>query len=164
MSVSKETILTQLRYTAWASERLVHAAAQLSPDELQRDFGTSEKSVLGTLVHVFAADRIWMGRVNGNLPAVFVDPEKDMHLETLRNEWPPIHQSWQKWADGMTDFSATMKYKDLKGNPQESLYWQVVFHVINHGTHHRGQASGMLRALGIVPPPIDMSYYYRELK
>ena len=55
-------------YAAWASARLVGAAGKLSEAELTRDFGTSDKSVLATLVHTFAADRVWLGRVRGNVP------------------------------------------------------------------------------------------------
>jgi len=38
-----------------------------------------------------------------------------------------------------------------------------VLHVVNHGTHHRGQAAGFLRAMGYVPPPLDLIAYYRTL-
>jgi uncharacterized damage-inducible protein DinB len=41
--------------------------------------------------------------------------------------------------------------------------WKIVLHVVNHGTHHRGQASGFLRAMGHVPPPLDLIAYYRTL-
>ena len=40
--------------------------------------------------------------------------------------------------------------------------WQIVTHVVNHGTHHRGQVSGFLRTMGHTPPPLDLSFYYRE--
>ncbi len=54
-----------------------------------------------------------------------------------------------------------IEYKDLKGNPYQSPLWQIVLHLVNHGSHHRGQVSGMLRALGKTPPPLDLIAYYR---
>ena len=56
--LSAYAVQDMLAYSAWASRRLVDAAAQLPPEQLTRDFGTADKSVLGTLVHVFAADRV----------------------------------------------------------------------------------------------------------
>jgi uncharacterized damage-inducible protein DinB len=73
--MAPDTLLAHLDYTAWASRRLVDAAAQLTPEELTRDFETSDHSVLGTLVHVFAADRIWLSRVTGSpVPTRFLEP------------------------------------------------------------------------------------------
>ena len=40
--------------------------------------------------------------------------------------------------------------------------WQIVMHVVNHGTLHRGQIVGMLRQLGVKPPATDIVFYYYE--
>jgi len=50
----------------------------------------------------------------------------------------------------------------MKGRVWRQPLWQLVFHVVNHGTHHRGQTAGFLRALGRIPPALDMTVYYRE--
>jgi uncharacterized damage-inducible protein DinB len=161
--VPAETLRLQLRYTAWASARIVEAAGKLSADELTRDFGTADKSVLGTLVHTFAADRVWIGRVLGNVPSRFLEVEKDMHLTVLQNDWPQIYERWQGWADGIDDAQAAvaLQYHDLKGNAHTTPLWQIVMHVINHATHHRGQAAGMIRSMGYAPPVLDMIAFYR---
>jgi len=158
-------IRTHFDYTAWASARLVNAAGSLSPEELTKDFGTADHSVLGTLVHVYAADRIWYDRVHGNLRTRFIEPERDMHLHVLQNDWPALLGRWREWAAAQTEESLRGKasYKDLKGNSYENPLWQIALHLINHGTHHRGQVSGFLRAMGHVPPPLDLMAYYREL-
>jgi uncharacterized damage-inducible protein DinB len=165
MLISSEVLRTHIDYTGWASARLLDAAGELTPEELTRDFGTADKHVLGTLVHVFAADRIWMARVSGEVPAKFIDPERDMHLSVLRNEWPPLLKKWQEWTSALTGDSAAaiLSYKDIKGNSYQNPAWQIVLHLVNHGAHHRGQVSGFLRALGKVPPPLDLVRYYRDL-
>jgi uncharacterized damage-inducible protein DinB len=152
-----------LAYSAWASARLLNAAAQLSPEQLTRDFGTADKSVLGTLVHVFAADRTWFRRVQGESPKSFVS-DTDYQLSVLQNDWPRVHESWRQWAAGVSDEAAAadLVYRDIRGNEWRQPVWQVVLHVVNHGTHHRGQAAGFLRSMGVAPPPIDMTVYYRS--
>ena len=164
MPVSAETLRIHLDYTAWAATRLLDAAAQLSSEELKRDFGTADKSVVGTLAHVFAADRVWIGRVRGDAPAKLLTDE-DRDLSLLQREWPAVLRSWQEWAADLTDENVTqvVSYYDSKGNAWTTPCWMIVLHVVNHGTHHRGQVSGFLRAMGHKPPPLDLIAYYREL-
>ncbi|MBM3739644.1 MAG: DUF664 domain-containing protein [Acidobacteria bacterium] len=159
-----DVILTHLNYTAWASTRLVEAAAALSEEELTRDFGTADKSVLGTLVHVLAADRIWHSRVIGAPRTTFIDPE-DYSLKVLQTEWPVVHEKWAGYAAGITPESAAqvIEFKDLRGNPHRQPLWQILLHMVNHGTHHRGQAVGFLRTMGHKPPALDLIFYYRSI-
>jgi uncharacterized damage-inducible protein DinB len=164
MIISPEVLRTHIEYTAWASARLVEAAGQLTPEELTHNFATADKNVLGTLVHVFAADRIWMARVTGQVPGKFIDPERDMLLSVLQNDWPPLLRKWQEYTSALTANSAEaiIRYQDTKGNSYQNPAWQIVLHLVNHGTHHRGQVSGFLRAMGKVPPPLDLVRYYRD--
>jgi uncharacterized damage-inducible protein DinB len=165
MLISAEVLRSHIDYTAWASGRIVEAAGHLNAEELTRNFGTADKSVLGTLVHTFAADRIWMGRIDGHIPVRFLEFEKDMHMHVLRDDWPAVYGRYQAWAAGLTDDAvhATLAYKNIKGDAFETPIWQVVLHVVNHGTHHRGQVAGFLRSMGHTPPPLDLIAYYRQL-
>lgn len=164
MPASADTLRLHLDYSAWASNRMLEAAGKLTEEELNRDFKTSDKCVVSTLAHAFAADRIWLQRIHGNVQNTFID-DKDRQLGTLKTEWPALQQRWKEWAAplGDQDVMAKIKYKDLKGNPYESPLWQILLHVVNHATHHRGQVSGFLRAMGHTPPPLDLIAFYRTL-
>jgi uncharacterized damage-inducible protein DinB len=74
-------------------------------------------------------------------------------------------ERWKQWGALLTEESIhnEISYKDSKGNAFVSPIWQIVLQVVNHGTHHRGQVSGFLRAMGHVPPPVDLIAYYREV-
>ena len=160
---SADVLREHLLYTAWASQRLVHAIEHIPSDQLTRDFETSDHSILGTLVHVFAADRIWLKRLRGEPITSFIaDTDYDLHV--LQIDWPLLYGKWNEWAADLTDTSVadSVSYTDMKGNPHASIVWEVVLHVVNHGTHHRGQVSGFLRALGHTPPQLDLIRYYRE--
>ena len=143
---------------------MLDAASKLSEEELRRDFKTADKTVAGTLAHAFAADRVWLGRIQGDPPATFID-DKDRQFATLETEWPALQQRWKQWAAPLSDQDVLEKisYKDLKGNPYQTPLWQILLHVVNHATHHRGQASGFLRAMGYTPPPLDLIAFYRTL-
>jgi uncharacterized damage-inducible protein DinB len=164
MPTLPDVLRNHLNYTAWASSKLVEAASALNPQELIRDFATADHNVLGTLVHVYAADRIWLARIEGNTPAHFIVPEQDMHLSVLTSDWPVLHQRWKQWAALLTEDSINkdISYKSIKGDPFVTPLWQIILHVVNHGTHHRGQVSGFLRAMGHTPPSLDLAGFYRE--
>jgi uncharacterized damage-inducible protein DinB len=161
MKVSAEVLRSHVGYTAWASGLLVEAAAKLTHDELTRDFGTADKSVLGTLVHIFGADRLWLARLKRE-PADRFLTDADYQLAVLQNDWPALYERWQDWAAGLTDeaAAAAVAYSDMRGNPWRQPLGQLVLHVVNHGTHHRGQVSGFLRTMGYTPPKLDLVFYY----
>lgn len=164
MALSPDILRGHLAYTTWASLRLLHVAASLPEEQLTRDFQTADRSVLGTLVHIFAADRVWLTRVT-QAPAIPFVTDTDYSLSILQREWPEVLRKWSEWAASLTTETAaeSISYKDMKGNPWSTPAWQIVLHLVNHGTHHRGQVSGFLRAMGHVPPPLDLIAYYREL-
>lgn len=164
MPISADTLRLHLDYSTWASLRLLDAAANLSVEELTRDFNTADKNVVGTLAHIFAADRIWLSRVKGEAGQGFISDE-DRRLETLQNEWPALYQRWKLFSEPLSDPDTltVISYKDTRGNPYQSPLWQILLHLVNHGTHHRGQVSGFLRAMGHTPPPVDLIAYYRSL-
>jgi uncharacterized damage-inducible protein DinB len=164
MPVTADTLRLHFDYSAWASRRLMEAASKLTPEEMARDFKTSDSNVVNTLAHVFAADRIWLSRVQGAPRATFLDPT-DCEFMALDREWPALYKRWKEWLTPLTDDGAQAKiaYRDMKGNPYEQPLWQILLHVVNHGTHHRGQAAGFLRAMGHTPPALDLIAFYRTI-
>jgi uncharacterized damage-inducible protein DinB len=165
MAMLADVLRNHVNYHAWASSRLIDAASALNPQELTRDFATADHNVLGTLVHVYAADRIWLGRIEGNPPARFLVPEQDMHLAVLKSDWPALLERWKQWGALLTEDSIhrDISYKSTKGDAFVTPTWQIVLHVVNHGTHHRGQVSGFLRAMGRIPPSLELTAFYREV-
>ena len=128
------------------------------------DFGPADRSIVGTLAHTFAADRVWLARVTGG-PIHTVITDADRSLPLLEHEWPALHERWKQWAAGLTDESvcSEITYRDLKGNQWTQTLWELLRHVVNHGTPHRGQVSGFIRSLGHTPPATDLLYYHREV-
>ena len=162
MSVSPLVLQDHVGYTAWASARLIEAASHLSPEELNRDFLTADKSVLGTLVHIYSADRLWLARIKGE-PFPGLPTEAERTLAFIQTAWPELYQRWRAWASSLTNESPAREvtYRDLKQNQWKQPLWQIILHVVNHGSHHRGQVSGFMRAMGHTPPPLDLAAYHR---
>lgn len=154
-----------LRYTGWASRRLVDAAAQLEPEQRSRPMGVSHHSVLGTLGHVHFGDRIWYTRVIDPSLAPLPPIDQLSTLEALQKDWPELQRRWVDWADSLSDsdLDQMVYYSGPGGKPNRQQTWKLILHVVNHGTLHRGQVMAMLRQLGVKPPATDLIFYYREL-
>jgi uncharacterized damage-inducible protein DinB len=61
------------------------------------------------------------------------------------------------------DWPGPFTFRSSAGAESTMPYWQVVLHVVNHGSYHRGQFATMLRQAGIAPPATDLLIYYRSL-
>ncbi len=161
MSIAPELLQQHWDYNVWATARLLDAAEQLSPEELTRDFKTADGSVLETLAHLFWSETIWLNRFKQLPPPS--RPEKGAYgLDYLRQHWPALHEDWRQYLAGVSDGSERLTYKDLKGQEWTHSLWVLLSHVVNHSTHHRGQVSGFLRAMGHPPPSLDLVAYHRQ--
>ncbi len=154
----------QIEFSAWANERVLSAAAKLSAEELEHDFKSSENSVRGTLTHIYRSERMWLARIEGT-PVDYRVPGDDT-LSALVERWPATSRHWIRWSQTLTDESAIaqLTYQDLRDNSWTQPLWKVILHVVNHSTHHRGQAIGFIRALNHTPPNVDSITFARETK
>jgi uncharacterized damage-inducible protein DinB len=144
---------------------MMSEALKLSDEALHRDLKVSHGSLIGTLGHIHFADRIWYFRTVDPTIKVYM-PTDTLSPAEIDSEWSDIQRRWEEWSDGLadSDLSRVCSYKLLNGNPGETPVGQIVMHLVNHATLHRGQAMAMLRQLGVQPPPTDLIFYYREQK
>ncbi len=153
-----------IRYSGWASRKLVDAVEHLTAEERVRPMGVSHESVQKALGHIYAADRAWYSRTMD--PTAPVPPLGELHtMEALTSDWRELQTNWEVWADSLTDvdLERAFEYKLRDGTTGQTAVWRVVLHVVNHATLHRGQVMAMLRQLGVKPPATDLIFYYREV-
>jgi len=153
-------------YNRWANVRLYDMAAVL-PDELYRKpIDVYFKSLHGTLNHILTADRIWMRRLDGkgDHPASLNATIHD-ELAPLREARVAEDQRIVNFVDSLddADFEKAWEYKTLNGTAQRHRVREILAHMFNHQTHHRGQAHAALTALGVSEPtPLDLLVMLRE--
>jgi uncharacterized damage-inducible protein DinB len=154
-----------IRYSGWASRKLMEAAATLTEEQRTRSMDVSHESLQQTLAHTYFADSVWYTRtVDPSRPVP--NPSDRPSMESLMADWPDLQRKWEAWADSISDagLERVAQFKLLNGTPSELPVWQIVNHVVNHATLHRGQVVAMMRQLGAKPPATDILWYYRELK
>ncbi len=161
-----QTLVLQVRFSAWASRRVLESVAPLSSEELHRDLGNSYGGVHGTLVHIFQGDSIWFDRVQGvahtSLSAYAPDPD----FAEFSRSWLAVLDRWVSWAEGLdaAGWDRPVPHRNTKGEPDTQPCWRIALHLVNHASYHRGQVTTMLRQLGYKPAPTDLMMYYRSLQ
>ena len=156
-------------YTEWANDLAMGASAQLSDENLRRDFGISHKSIFGTLVHMAGAEWIWWERWNGRSPVKaeawsLWSPESCADLATLKQRWNELVGGRAQFMSQLDEerLGAELAFKLLSGDPNSMRLIDQMQHVVNHATMHRGQVVGMIRQLGLEPPSTDLLFYLRR--
>lgn len=158
-------LTTLLDFHYWARDRVLDAAALLSPEQYTRDLGNSFPSVRDTLVHLYSAEWNWYQRWNGTSPTSMLDPLQYPDLPCLRVEWTAHEARMRAYLASHDDASVlrVLEYRGLQGQEYRSAIWEMCHHVVNHGTYHRGQVQTMLRQLGAEPArSVDLIVFYRE--
>src|SRR5262249_28691629 len=124
----------------------------------------SHESIEKTLSHIYFGDAVWYSRV---ADPTFVAPKHDNlpAMETVSREWPLLQAKWEAWADAADDaeLSRVVEFASRFVGTARFPAWQIVTHVVNHATLHRGQVMAMLRQLGVKPPSTDLMFYYFDL-
>lgn len=157
-----ERIKALYDFNRWANGRVLEAAEKLSSEQFTKDLRNSFPSIRDTLVHIMGAEWIWLERWKGNSPKALLAALEFPTVLFIRNRWPEIEQEQRKFIAGATEESLkkVIAYTNLKGVPYQYPLWQMLQHLVNHSTYHRGQITTMLRQLGAEPVATDFLVYY----
>ena len=155
---------TLFNYDKWATDKLLEEVARLPEEQYVKDLGSSHGGIRGTLVHIFAADRIWLERWKGNSPARLVGEEQVPTLLFLMDQWTALRRELDELLNSLSDekIQARLGYRTTEGTAQTQPLYQQMQHRINHSTYHRGQVVTFLRQLGCKPPSTDLILFYRR--
>ena len=161
---NKDALGRLLEYTKWANHRVVRAAATLPVADFKRDLGMSHGGVRGTLAHILGAEWIWLERWKGISPTRGVDEGEFPDVLVLRSRWKAVEEHRESWFKSLGEgaLRQRIRYQSLAGKSFEAPLWQLVQHLANHSTYHRGQAVGMLKMLGAKTVSTDLVQWDRE--
>jgi uncharacterized damage-inducible protein DinB len=152
-------------YNYWARDRVLDAVAPLPAEQFARDMGSSFGSIRGTLAHVYSAEWVWYSRWMGTSPTEALALDQFPDVSTLRATWSTLEADIRRLISGLDQagIGRVHEYRLISGKPGRAVFWQMLQHVVNHGSYHRGQVTTLLRQLGAPPPKsLDLITFYRE--
>ena len=133
--------------------------AQLTDEQFGQAAGYSHGSVRDQIIHLINVDDIWFSSLSGVALLDPLDPSTALDRARIRSHWEVVEQRMQRYLAALTD--------DMLDNtpipePEEDRplrVWQVLLHVVNHGTDHRAQMLRTLNDFGIKTVSQDYIFY-----
>ncbi len=149
-------------YNRWANDRIFNAISKLSPQQYTMDIRSSYGAVRDTMVHIIWAEWIWLMRLEGTSPKALWLPSDFPEVSTLRQRWNEIRRRQLEFICGITgeSLNSAITYINTQGECFTYSLWQIILHIVNHSTYHRGQITTMLRQIDAEPVATDFLVFY----
>jgi len=162
--MTQDDILRLYDYHHWATDRALDALAPVSAEQLDRPWGGSFGTGRALLRHVVGVERLWCDRWNGSSPKAVPDYPANCSGDAFRAEWAKIKGDQRRFLDALTDarLKSDLSYVNMKGEHWTYPLAEILMHVVNHGTYHRGQLTHLLRDLGLTAPSTDYLIFIQE--
>jgi uncharacterized damage-inducible protein DinB len=153
------------RYRAWADQLLYQALAGVSEQDLMRSQPIIFGNLLRTLNHVNAMDQVWKAHLEG-VPHGFTsrNPEDCPDFATLRASQTQIDDWYVRFAETLdpATLDETIHFTFIGGGEGAMRRGDIVLHVVNHATYHRGHVAMMMYGLSVGVPTTDLPVFLRD--
>lgn len=159
-------VQTLTQYKAWAGKRFMSVVAKLPDTELKAPRPILFGSLIRTLHHSYAMDYVWQCHLLGKAHGLTTRnpghcPEFD-ELLVLQQE---VDNWYVRYADSVSadELQDIVEFAFIGGGHGVMSRSDIILHVANHTTYHRGQVADMLYQIGVFPPTTDLPVFLQEL-
>lgn len=132
----------------------------LSQEQFTQPASYSRGSVREQILHLISCDDVWFSGLRGVELPEDLKPADFQDREGIRVHWDNVEQNMRGYLAGLRD--EMLFDKPLEGEDKELIVWQVLLHVVNHGTDHRAQILRLLNDLGVDTQYQDYIFYVYE--
>jgi len=146
----KFQLIRLFEYNLWANQKF---------GEILKDSAFKNPKILTFISHILNAQLIWIDRINGKGSETKVWTEYP--IESAVDKLLVSSQAWLEMLENESDFDRMISYQNSLGTSHSSVIYDIISHVANHGTHHRGQIALLLREENIAPPASDFIFFSR---
>jgi uncharacterized damage-inducible protein DinB len=151
----KELLSQLAAYNIWANQRLLVLLLALPEEKQKQEIPSSFKSLYTTLLHIWDAESNWWQRMKLHEKIIVPSENFKGTMQDIANGLLLQNRQWQEWVNLATDAALdhVFQYQNSKKEQFKQPVYQMILHVFNHGTYHRGQLINMLRQLGVEKLP-----------
>ncbi len=153
------------RYNAWANKAIFDAVAALPGEEATKPRPTLFRNMVETLNHLHAVDLIWQAHLEGRDHGIAaLNTVLHGDLAELWRAQQDIDAWYIGWADALTEAAADeiVRFVLIGGNQGEMCRSDIMVHVVNHTTYHRGFVADLFFQVPARPPLTDLPIFLRE--
>jgi uncharacterized damage-inducible protein DinB len=137
---------------------------QLSYEQFVQPVGYSHGSVRDQFLHLIDCDDTWFSELQGVEPSEPLPPATSDDRESIRAYWDKVEQKMRIYLEELRDDLLFDKPIKEPEEDKDLIVWQVLLHVVNHGTDHRAQLLRVLNDMGVETSYQDYIFYVYEHK
>lgn len=159
------------RYHAWANQKVIDRLKELPRNICDMEIQSVFPTVSRVLAHIYITDCLWFAVVSGEendeiFPKIarWTEESNDVGLEETEKLYAAIGERYESFLSGHPNLDAAMTIRHPKYGALDTRPSEIIQHVVNHGTYHRGNITAMLRQLGHAGVPTDYAFYLFEIR
>lgn len=157
-------------YHVWANNKFFGRLKELPQEIYDWELQSIFPSIAETLVHIYTADTIWLGVMHeksmDEIQASIAQAQektKNKGFEEMKMLFHHLSQEYQEFLNNESDLDKEIFPEHPKFGRLDTYLSDLVQHVVNHGTYHRGNLSAMIRQQGYQSVPTDYVFYLYEI-
>ena len=161
----KELLKQFAAYNIWANQKLLDLILLLPEEKQVAEIPSSFNSLYKTVLHMWDAESAWWQRMKMQERLIIPSDNFKGSMADVVNGLMQQNKQWEEWVSNASDLSLehVFQYQNSKREHFKQPVYQMLLHVFNHGTYHRGQLVNMLRQLGVEKiPPTDLVVWSRK--
>jgi uncharacterized damage-inducible protein DinB len=163
--ITTRTARMLTRYNAWANQQIFDAVAALPEDEAMKERPTLFKNMVNTLNHLYVVDLIWQGHLEKRMHGIpALNTVLHGELKDLWRAQQAIDAWFIAWSDALSDLALeeTLSFTLIGGNAGAMTRGEILLHVVNHTSYHRGFVADLFYQVPARPPLTDLPVFLRE--
>jgi uncharacterized damage-inducible protein DinB len=162
---AKEYIRQVYDYSYWANHRYFAVAEGLTGEQLHKMQGHSWGDVHAMFVHMMSSEWVWLQRWHGASPKAHLSKEDFPPLASVKERAGQIEAEMRAFIEAQTEetLQSVITYSNFSGETFHVPLWQMLMHVANHATHHRGELAAMFALMDVPHPEEEAIQYFLNL-
>ncbi|MBZ5518892.1 DinB family protein [Bacillus sp. NEAU-CP5] len=157
------------QYHVWANKALLERIKELPSNVLYKEVRSSYPTIAQTFSHIFAVDAMWLQVLKGidmqeavEGSAAYAERAHLYSADEFAASYEELASQFEEWMNSQTDLEQKMNLNNPWLGYRETAYSEILFHVANHGTYHRGSITTMLRQQGYASAMNDLVLYWYQ--
>lgn len=162
----KHHALQLYSYQVWANKRVFQHLKEYSNEIYTKEIHSVFPSLSEVLAHLHIVDTLWLGVMRGDsfddimsLVNRINEEVKNKSLEEMETMFADKAEQYKKFFDGQEDLDKVITIEHPSLGKLEACLSDLIQHVVNHGTYHRGNITAMIRQIGYPGVPTDYIFY-----
>ncbi len=166
----KHPAIKQYKYHQWANNRILERLKELPGELYSQSMKSVFSSIQEVIIHIYQTDGMWLSVMSGDdfsqtMEIINKQKEKSagQSLEQMNRLYLEMNQSYETFLHEHDDLDKTLKIHHPKYGELETSVTEMVKHVVNHGTYHRGNIAAMIRQQGHPGVSTDYIFYLYDI-